>query len=149
VVREHWGVLFRARTHEQLPSPVQLRLAALGRQFERYDTAKVLNILFQGDGFLLTHFDNPALVHIGGISQYLSDPSVLRRGPGASASGDAPVPWFAASGAGRDRWDFAQWAAATLRSLVDGEPAPELPEETQQRLRASAVQRELLDLAGQ
>ena len=146
-VREAWGVTFRAYSYEKLTPLVQRRLSELGRQFRFYDTAKVLNILLQGDGSGLTHVDNPALVHVGGISQYLSDPSVLGR-TDTAANDDAPVPWFATSGAGRQRWDFARWAAAMLRSIVDGEPAPELPADPAQRLRANEVQRELLDLAG-
>ena len=152
-VRQGWDVTFRAYAYDKLSPLVQGRLAEMGRVFGLYDTAKVLNILVQGDGFVLTHVENPALVHVGGISQYLSDPGVRRGGSGArasgsGASGEAAVPWFAASGAGRERWDFAQWAAATLRSIVDREPAPDLPDEPVQRLRATEVQRELLDLAG-
>ena len=148
-VRQHWGVTFRACADEKLPAPAQRRLATMGRRFEHYDTAKVLNILLQGEGFALAHVDNPALVHIGGISQYLSDPSVLGRDSRTPASADPPVPWFATSGAGRDRWDFARWTAAMLRSLVDRAPEPDLPEDTQQRARASAVRQELIDLMGQ
>ena len=141
-VRDAWGVTFRAYAFDTLAPRVQHRLAELGRQFRLYDTAKVLNILLQGEGFGLTHLENPALVHVGGISQYLSDPSVL-------GTGDASLPFFSASGAGRQRWDFAQWAAAMLRSIVDGEPVPDLPPDPAQKVRASEVQRELLDLAGQ
>jgi hypothetical protein len=149
-VREQWGVTFRAGAHAQLPGPVQQRLVEMNRRFELYDTAKAFNILLQGEGFALTHVDNPALVHIGGISQYLSDPTVLARGsaPEELEGGDSTRPWFAASGAGRDRWDFARWAAALLRSIVDGEAAPQLPELPVARERAMAVQRELLDLVG-
>jgi hypothetical protein len=148
-VRDEWGVSFCAYAYDKLAPLVQRRLAEMGRQFRLYDTAKVLNILLQGDGFGLAHIDNPALVHVGGISQYLSDPGVLGRDPNAPADGDASVPWFAASGAGRERWDFAQWAAATLRSIVDGEPEPDLPDVPAQRQRAQEVRREILDLGGQ
>jgi hypothetical protein len=147
-VRNSWGVTFRTYAHDKLAPRVQRRLVEMGRQFRLYDTAKVLNILLQGDGFGLTHVDNPALVHVGGISQYLSDPSVLGRDSGSLASDDVSVPWFAASGSGRQRWDFAQWAAATLRSIVDGESPPELPDDPAQRQRAIEVRGELLDLAG-
>jgi hypothetical protein len=147
-VRAAWGVTFRPYSYDTLAPPVQRRLVEMGRQFRLYDTAKVLNILLQGEGFGLSHVDNPALVHIGGISQYLSDPSILGRDPESLATDDASVPWFAASGTGRQRWDFARWAAATLRSIVDGEAAPGLPDDPAQRLRATEVQRELLDLAG-
>jgi hypothetical protein len=145
-VRRVWPVTFRAYAYDKLAEPVQRRLEEMGRRFRLYDTAKVLNILLQGDGGVLTHAENPALVHVGGISQYLSDPSVLARG--AQVASDAPVPWFADSGRGRQRWDFARWAAAVLRNIVDDEPLPELPEDPILRLRATEVQRELLDLGG-
>ncbi len=147
-VRKDWGVTFRAYAYDTLAPRVQRRLEEMGRRFRLYDTAKVSNILLQGDGLVLTHVENPALLHVGGISQYLSDPGVLERSSDTSL-GDASVPWFAASGAGRERWEFAQWAAATLRNIVDGDPAPELPEQAPQRARATEVQRELLDLSGQ
>ncbi len=138
-VRATWDVTFRARAHDQLPVPVQARLESMGRRFALYDTAKVLNILFQGDGLTLRYADNPALFHIGGISQYLSDPGVLRRPAGASST----VPWFASAGAGRERWDFAQWVAAMLRSLIDGAPAPPLPSDQAQQRAAETVLAEL------
>lgn len=146
-VREAWDVSFRAYAYDTLPPRPARQLAEMGRKFRLYDTAKVLNILMQAGGLVLAHVDNPDLVHVGGISQYLSDPVVLGRSPEASST-DAPVPWFAASGAGRQRWDFALWAAATLRNIVDDAPAPDLPEDPAQRLRAIEVQRELLGLAG-
>jgi hypothetical protein len=145
-VRAQWGVTFRTYAFDQMPVAWQQRLDAMGRRFGLYDTAKVLNLLLQGEGFVLAHVDNPALVHIGGISQYLSDPSVLGRDPEAGAGAEPAAPWFALSGVGRERWDFARWTAATLRSLVDGGPVPELPADREQRSRAKEVRRELLGL---
>jgi len=118
-VRTGWGVTFRAYAHDNLAGPVQNRLDEIGRNFRLYDTAKVLNLLLQADGGVVTHLENPALMHVGGISQYLSDPGVLGQPPapegstneGSTNEGNA-VPWFAASGTGRRRWDFAEWAAA-------------------------------------
>ncbi len=147
-VRSRWGITFRSHAYEKLDAAVQRQLTDMGRTFGLYDTAKVLNILLQGEGFGLAHTDNPALLHVGGISQYLSDPTVRRLAPDSAAGDDAVVPWHSQSGAARDRWDFARWAAATLRSLVDGDPPPDLPTDTQQRDRATAVRRELVDLAG-
>src|SRR5205814_10537102 len=131
-VRTRWGVSFRAGAHEQLPPAVRHRLASTHRQFDLYDTAKVVNILLQGDGFALAHVENDALVHFGGISQFLSDPD---------AGG------LVRQGAGSQRLDFARWAAATLRSLVDGEDVPALIGEGDARSRAGFVQHELIELA--
>jgi hypothetical protein len=145
-VRIDWGVTFRAYAHDNLPVPVRHRLEEIGRKFRLYDTAKVLNLLVQADGGTVTHLENPALMHVGGISQYLSDPGVL--GHPRTDEGRGAVPWFAASGTGRRRWDFAEWAAAELRSIVDGERAPEPPDDPELRSRVTELERELLDLAG-
>jgi hypothetical protein len=102
------------------------------RAFELYDTGKALNILLQGDGFALTHVENPALVHIGGISQFVSRPQ---------------TGGLVAEGAGQARLDFARWAAATLRSLVDGDAPPPLPAGDATRARAELVRRDLIELA--
>jgi hypothetical protein len=131
-VRDRWGVGFRAGSHEQLPEAARYRLVSMHRNFELYDTGKALNILLQGDGFALTHVEHPALVHIGGISQFLSDPDVAG---------------LVVQGAGRERLDFARWAAATLRSLVEGHDPPPLPVEPDARSRADRVRRELFELA--
>ena len=130
--RDRWAVGFRAGSHEQLPDAAQRRLASLQRTFELYDTGKALNILLQGDGFALKHVENPSIAHIGGISQSISRPD---------AGG------LVLEGAGRARLDFARWAAATLRSLVDGRALPPLPLDDEMRARAEAVQRDLLALA--
>jgi hypothetical protein len=148
-VRHRWDVTFRGYAHGQLPAPVQKRLSSIGRDFELYDTAKVVNILMQGEGYTLQHADNPALLHIGGISQYLSDPSTRADGVSTVVGRSAParpVPSFAGAGAGRERWNFAHWAATTLASLVDGEQAPALPTPIHDDARAIAVQRALFEL---
>ena len=149
-VRERFGVSFLGYAHTQLPARARDRLVEMGRSFELYDTAKALNILLQSEGFAVRYADTPALVHIGGISQYLSDPSTRAMPPSRAGAprSDAPVPSFAASGAGRERWDFARWAAATLAGLVDGRDVPDLPEPLRDDPRAVAVQRDLVMLVG-
>src|SRR5207248_1943527 len=127
--RDRWGVGFRAGSHEQLPDTAQRRLASMQRAFELYDTGKALNVLLQGDGFALTHVENPSIAHIGGISQSVSRPEAGR---------------LVLEGAGGGRLDLARGAGATLRSLVDGQAPPQLPLDDETRARAEAVKVEAL-----
>lgn len=138
VVRDRWGVTFRAGSHDQLDAGVQRRLEELGRAFRRYDTAKALNLLLVGEGLSVHHFDHPALFHLGGISQYLS--SVRTTG------GEPERPWFARSGAGSRRWEFAEWAANALRALARGDAAPRLPDDPADADIARTVLAELTEL---
>lgn len=139
-VRTRWGITFPATPDDRLPEPVRARLTALGRHFTLYDTAKALNILLQGDGSTLHHFDHPGLLHLGGISQYLSHPA-----PTGTAGPD-PRPWFAQTPSGRRRWEFAEWVAHTLMTLLDGAPTPDLPAVPADRDLAFTVQRQLREL---
>jgi hypothetical protein len=138
-VRAKYGVSFRASAHTNLSPEIQHDLAAIGRVFDLYDTAKVTNILLQANGFSVEHIDHDNLFHVGGISQYLSHP----RPVGDAAPGQRP--WFATSESGARRWDFAQWAAECLVSLVDGEPMPEVPADDPDR--AALLRAELQSLA--
>ena len=131
LVRAHWPVTFEAYAHDRLPDIVQARLAAMDRTFDLYDTAKVCNILMQGDGHHVAYVDHPDLFHVGGISQYVSRAA---RPPSVVATGEAVV-----------RWNFARWAAATLVALVDGDPAP-AADASIDASNARATRRELEDL---
>jgi hypothetical protein len=130
-LRARWPVTFEAYAHGRLPQAVQDRLAAMGRQFDLYDTAKVCNILMQGEGQHVSYVDHRALFHIGGISQYVS-----------RAARPSPI---APTGQAVVRWNFARWAAATLVALVDGDSPPE-PADEIALPSARATRHELEDL---
>ena len=131
-VRDRWGVGFSGYRWPDLPAEVRREVARLGRRFDLYDTAKVLNILLQADGETVAHIDHPNLVHIGGMSvEYLCDafgvrpmdlwlewerslsPSGAPEPPGSDDLGAPPDP--------------ARVAALALRCLVRGEPLPPIP----------------------
>ena len=129
--RERWGIGFLAYRGKELPEPVAARLADLGRRFSVYDTAKVMNIALQADGHQVHHHDVDDLVHIGGMSSYLSNPTL-----GIDARSQP------------ERFVGAEFAAATLLALIDRSPLPPvpaaLPDDRKQHLAVIAA--ELTDL---
>jgi hypothetical protein len=103
-----------------IPDRTRERLEGLGRSFWIYDTGKIVNILFQGDGHALIHEEHPALLHIGGLSHFLAPPST------APASAGKPPAWgegpdWGEQAATADRYAMAQATASVLEALVAGE----------------------------
>ncbi len=121
--RARWGIGFGAYRGKQLPPAVRERLTALGRRYALYDTAKVLNILLQGDGYRLCHLDHENLIHIGGMSFYLSQLAV--RQPHLRPAG--PIGKRIRMATVKARFDHAKFAALTLQALVEDGSLPALP----------------------
>jgi hypothetical protein len=98
------------------------RLASMGHEYLVYDTGKLVNTFLQADGHTVVHEDFDHLVHIGGLSHFLA--------PTGWATDDAggQVPNWKTWGGHPSRYDVAEFTALTLRSLVDGKPAPEVPD---------------------
>jgi hypothetical protein len=104
----------------------------LGRRFDLYDTAKVVNILLQADGDTVVHIDHPNLVHVGGMSvEYLCEAFGVRPMDlwvewerSLQPTGGPEPPPLDASGV---QPDPARVAALALRCLVRGEPLPPIP----------------------
>lgn len=138
---ERWGVGFGSAGKEISPEARE-RIEAAGHRYWLYDTGKILNILFQESGYELCHFEHESLVHIGGMSHYLSPPEHHGKPESADREPDQKWPWPAA------RLEVARHTAALLRALCDGLPAPPmptgLPDELTQRLRT--VRDEVIDL---
>lgn len=65
------GLSFDKYVWEDIPECCQRQIAQMGLQRKFYDTGKVLNLLLQAQGELLTFKEMPYLQHIGGINQYL------------------------------------------------------------------------------
>jgi len=122
-VRTRYGVTFTPYAHDRLDPTVRAVLENRGRTFRLYDTAKVLNLLLHADGGAIAHVPDPALLHLGGISQFLSNP-------------DAPL---TRAGAGVRRHDFAAWAAAVLVALADGDAPPPEPADVDEGVAAEVV----------
>jgi len=117
------------------------RLDTLGRGYVMFDTAKIVNILLQGDGHSLCHFDHPELVHIGGVSHYLAP----RQGPRGE---DEEEPNWAQLEEMAPRFEVTRFTASVLRDLSEGRRAPQVPAglESDMEERLRIVSEELTDL---
>lgn len=120
-VTERWGVRFGSGGPDLSPEATAALVEA-GHEYWLYDTGKLLNVFLQIDGHELRHIEHENLLHIGGMSHYLSPPEMI---------GDAVVErlgrvdrstWDA------DRLEVAGFSAAVLSAAVDGGEVPEVPE---------------------
>lgn len=117
---ERWGVGFGSAGKEISPE-ARKAIEDAGHRYWLYDTGKILNILFQEDGNTLCHFEHESLVHIGGMSHYLSPPEHHGKPASADREPDQKWPWPDA------RLEVARYTAALLRALTHGLPAPAMP----------------------
>src|SRR5690606_7340430 len=115
--RARWGVRFGSAGND-LTSEAKAALTAAGHDYWIYDTGKVVNIFLQVDGHRLCHFEHPALLHVGGMSHYLSPPEAGGELLAAEEEPDQRWPWPTS------RLEVARHTAGLLRSLCDGDPAP-------------------------
>jgi hypothetical protein len=134
-----WGVGFGSAGGWTIPESARAVLHDAGFDYLIYDTAKVMNIFLQHDGNRLEHFEHRHLLHIGGMSHFLTQPDL----PGGSI--DDPVwPWPVT------RLEVARYCAAVLASLGDGRPAPAVPAEVEPAIaaRLARVRDSLVELVG-
>ena len=138
---ERWGIGLGSAGPE-LSDAARSLMAEAGHRYRIYDTGKIANILFQLDGHTLRHFDHPDLIHIGGLSHFISPPD-----PGAK-SGEIETPTWARFQGMDVRFETAQYTAAVLRSSIERRPVPPLPEgvEPGSRARFELVRLEMTDL---
>ena len=115
--RARRGVRFGSAGNDLAPE-AKAALAAAGHDYWIYDTGKVVNIFLQVDGHRLCHFEHPALLHVGGMSHYLSPPEAGGELLAAEEEPDKRWPWPTS------RLEVARHTAGMLRSLCDGDPAP-------------------------
>jgi hypothetical protein len=138
---DRWSVGFGSAGPDLTPA-AQARLAEMGHEYMVYDTGKIVNALLQADGNALVHRDLPQLVHIGGMSHYLSPPDgYIRLDNGEQA------PDFARWGLNA-RYYVTKFTAHTLQELTAGRPAPPIPPGTDRNMaqRLACVQREMTEL---
>lgn len=117
-----WGIGFGTGGTAKLADEARERLEAEGRLFWLYDTGKLVNIFLQIDGHELRHIEHPALLHVGGMSHYLSPPAYVDSGDGAG-----PEPDWARWDGMESRFEVARFSAAVLRARSDGNPVPPVP----------------------
>jgi hypothetical protein len=123
---ERWSVGF-ATAGNDVPDEARAQLAAMGRDYWVYDTAKVVNILLQADGRRLVHVEHPDLLHVGGVSHFLAPPpAVTESGEPTRAAWWQTAEWGEWDGMA-DRYAVAQFAAAVITATVDGTAPPVLP----------------------
>jgi hypothetical protein len=115
-----WGAGFGSAGGE-LTEGAKAALAAAGHRYWIYDTGKIVNILLQEDGHRLCHREHPALLHIGGMSHYLSPPKGRVEPRAAGEASDLGLPWPPA------RLEVARYTAVLLRALTNDEPTPAAP----------------------
>lgn len=118
-VRERWGIRLGMGGPE-FPEGVRERLLEAGITYWLFDTAKVTNVLLQEDGHRLSHFEHPNLLHIGGVSHYLSAPRVETEDGGSEPN------WARWDGM-TSRFEVARFTAEALRALADRQHPPEVP----------------------
>lgn len=136
-----WGVGLGSAGPD-LTEAAKARMAAMGHEYIVYDTAKIVNALLQADGHRLVHRDLPQLIHIGGLSHYLSPPG------GYITLDDGEVaPDFARWGI-TDRYHVTKFTALTLRRLQHDGSVPRIPAgiEPAMARKLELVQREMADL---
>jgi hypothetical protein len=120
-----WGIQFR-NAGPDIPAPAKERLIAGGHDYLLYDTAKVVNILLQADGHRLVHEEHPNLMHIGGMSQYLSPHEATKYVKSRVPGGEDEPAWSRWPGMAW-RFEVTRYTAAVLRAASAGEPVPTAP----------------------
>ena len=139
--RDRWDVGF-GFAGPDLSDAAVARLEATGRKYLVYDTGKLMNIFLQDDGGVLEHFEHPNLLHIGGMSHYLSPPDGGGGADGDWIPGEETWPWPVT------RLEVARFAAAVLRAVSVGAAAPLVPAAVDPGIapRLERVRRELIAL---
>jgi hypothetical protein len=142
--RQRWGIRF-ASAGPDLSDAAKEQLARAGHDYIVYDTGKIVNILLQEDGGTLCHFEHPSVMHIGGMSHYLSPPKYV-----VHEEGGEPEPDWSRWKGMATRYEVARFTGAVLRALTDGEPPPGIPDGVGGDLvpRLERVRSELVDLVG-
>ena len=120
-VAERWGVGFGSGGPDLSPEAAAALVQA-GHEYWLYDTGKLLNVFLQIDGYELRHMEHEQLLHIGGMSHYLSPPETAGAGAVASMARVDRSTWHA------DRLEVAGFSAAVLSAAVDGGEVPVVPD---------------------
>lgn len=126
----------------ELGDAAKAHMAEAGHDYRVYDTGKIANILMQLDGHSLVHFDHPDLIHIGGLSHFISPPDVGAKG------GEVETPSWARYQGMEVRLAVTKYTAAVLRSAIERKPVPPPPDgaDPASHARFELVRTEMTDL---
>lgn len=140
-VAERYGVGLGSAGPE-LGDEARAALVGLGHLYVVYDTGKIVNALIQAAGGSVVHRDLPQLVHIGGLSHYLSPP-----GYRVDDDGQTLPDWTVHESMG-DRHEVTRFVARALSALADGSDPPEPPQDLAPPMekRLHLVRDEIVDL---
>lgn len=115
--RERWSIGLGSAGPELGPEVVE-HMATVGRSFLVLDTCKVANILLTADGFPILHREHPSLLHIGGLSHYISPSGYITKD-------GRQEPEWARWERVAPRLEVARYTANLLTSSIDrSDPAP-------------------------
>lgn len=139
-IMKKYGVDFRRYAQEEIPDKARRALLDAGHDYCWYDTAKVVNILLVLEGHMIVHIQNPNLVHVGGMSWYVSRHRVeYERKLGEERKKVGKLAFLRKSKidprlglpAGELRLDFSEYAARLLITGVDAgsKSLPRLPKQ--------------------
>jgi hypothetical protein len=139
---DNWGVHFATGGEPQAGERLWKLLQANDLDFWVYDTAKMLNMVLQLDGHTMVHREHDHLLHVGGVSHYLSPPKWDKH---ETDTGDPT--WTTWEGM-EPRAAMARLASATLHARRAGEPLPQLPGGFDDAFteKMELVQREMVDM---
>lgn len=141
-VRERWDIGFGSGAG--LSDEALAALAGAGHDYWLYDTGKLLNVFLQESGHRLEHREHASLLHIGGMSHYLSPPETVGQGGLMDLGTVDRENWNPA------RLEVAEFSAAVLKAAVHAEPVPEVPEgvDPDTAAKLALVRTTILDAVG-
>ncbi len=117
---ERWGLTF-GEAGSGLSERARTVLADAGHDYFIYDTAKLVNVFLQEDGYVLRHTEHPNLMHIGGLSHYLAPTGMV-----VNDDSEPEPDWSTWKGMS-ERFEVARFTAAVLRALCEGTEPPAIP----------------------
>ncbi|MBK7344741.1 MAG: hypothetical protein IPJ06_17590 [Saprospiraceae bacterium] len=114
-IRKAFGMSFNHSDWDDIPSDIQQIIRQMDLVKERYDNAKVMNILLQHEGHSCTYTEDLPIVHYGGLSRYLT---VLSRQEAAMA-------YHKEHRGGQQKMrEQAEYLAQALLDIHDDKPIP-------------------------
>src|SRR5690606_23818480 len=117
--RRRWNVRLQPAVPD-LSEAAKARLTELSQEYLVFYNAKLVNTLVQADRYRVVHHELAQLVHIGGLSHFVSPAYYL-----PNADGELEPEWTRWGGDQINaRHSVARFTAAALRAALAGEPTP-------------------------